>query len=147
MLVDRVAVIAVANYQRIDAVKFGNQHLQHAECVHGSQRVCRMRTEQHFTQRVPEIRPLGDMDGERRQRIGDAVFGRLRQCIAMRRHQREDAQDGGGIAELRAGKNVDAPLVENEVGAGDRRPAAAELAVEADRRRQMLHQQARRGGR
>ncbi len=42
---------------------------------------------------------------------------------------------------MRAGKDVDAALVEEEVGAGDGRAAAAELAVEADRRGQMLHEQ------
>ena len=39
VLVDGVAVIAVANDQRVDAVELGNQHLQHAERVHGAQRV------------------------------------------------------------------------------------------------------------
>src|SRR5579863_8954314 len=58
----------------------------------------------------------------------------------MCRHQREDAQDRRRVAELRAGKNIDATLVENEVGAGDRCAASTELAVEADRRRQVLHQ-------
>ena len=141
MLVDGVAVIAVANHQRIDAVKLGNQHLQHAECVHGPQRVRRVRPQQHLAQGVPQIRPFGDVNGQRGQRVGDAVFGSLRERIAMCGHQREDAQDGCGIAELRAGKNVDAALVENEVGARDGRSAAAELAIEADRRGQMFHQQ------
>ena len=59
----------------------------------------------------------------------------------MRGHEREDAQDGGGVIELRAGLNVDAALVEEEVSAGDGRAAAAELAVEADRGGQVLHEQ------
>ena len=59
----------------------------------------------------------------------------------MRRHQGEDAKDDGGVVELGAGKDVDAALVEHEVGARDGSAAAAELAVEAHRRGQMLHQQ------
>ncbi len=141
VFIDRVAVIAVANDQRIDAVELGDQHLQHAERVHGAQRVRGVGSEQHFAQRVPQIRPFGDVNGERGQRIGDAVFGGLRERVAMRGHQREDAQDRGGVAELRAGKDVDAALVEDEVGAGDGSAAAAELAVEADRGGQVLHQQ------
>ena len=141
VLVDGVAVIAVANDQRVDAVELGDQHLKHAERVHGAQRVRGVRAEQHFAQRVPQIGPFGDVDGEDGQRVGDAVFGGLRERVAVRGHQREDAQDGGGVIELRAGLNVDAALVEQEVGAGDGRAAAAELAIEADRRGQMLHQQ------
>jgi hypothetical protein len=83
------------------------------------------------------------VDGERGQCVGDAVFGGLRERVAVRGHQREDAQDGAGVIELRAGHNVDAALVEHEVGAGNGRAAAAELLVEADRRGQVLHQQRR----
>ncbi len=42
---------------------------------------------------------------------------------------------------MRAGKNVDASLVEDEVRAGNRGAAAAKLAIEADRRGQMFHQE------
>ena len=61
VLVDGVAVIAVANDQRIDAVELGDQHLQNAERVHGAQRVRGVGAEQHFAQRVPEIRPFGNV--------------------------------------------------------------------------------------
>ena len=81
------------------------------------------------------------MDGQRGQGVGDAVFGGLRERVAVRGHQGEDAQDGGGVAELRAGEDVDAALVEDEVGARDGSAAAAELAVEADRGGKVLHQQ------
>ena len=97
--------------------------------------------EQNLAQRVPQVRPFGDGDGENRQRVRDAVFGGLRKRIAVRGHQRKDAQDGGGVVELCAGLNVDAALVEQEVGSGDGRAAAAELAIEAHRRGQVLHQQ------
>ena len=141
VLVDGVAVIAVADDERVDAVEFGDEHFQNAEGVHGAQRVGGVGAEQHFAQRVPEIRAFGDVDGEGGQGVGDAVFGGLRERVAVGGHEREDAQDGGGVVELRAGKNVDAALVEEEVGAGDGGAAAAELAVEADRRGQMLHEQ------
>jgi len=39
VLVDGVAMITVANHQRIDAMEFGNQHFQHAQRMHGSQRM------------------------------------------------------------------------------------------------------------
>ena len=141
VLVDGIAVIAVANHQGVDAVELGNQHLQHAQRMHGAQRVGGVGPEQNLAQRVPQIGPLGDVDGQNRQRVGDAVFGGLRERVAVRGHQREDAQDGAGVVELRAGQNVDAALVEQEVGSGDGRAAAAELAIEADRSGQVLHQQ------
>ena len=119
------------------------QHLQHAQRVHRSQRVRRVRAQQHFAQSVPEIRALGNMNGQRRQRVGDAIFRGLRERVSVRCHQREDAQDGSGVAELRAGEDIDAPLVEDEIGARDGSAPAAELAVEADRCGEVLHQQRR----
>ena len=98
---------------------------------------------QHLAQRVPQVGSLGNVDGQSGQSVGDAVFGGLRERIAVGGHQREDAQDGAGVVELRAGNNVDAALVEDEVGAGDGCAAAAELAIEADRRGQVFHQQRR----
>ena len=85
--------------------------------------------------------PFGHVDGERGQGVGDAVFGGLRKRVAVRGHQGEDAQDGGGVAELGAGEDIDAALVEDEIGAGDGSAAAAELAVEADRGGKVFHQQ------
>ncbi len=119
----------------------GDEHLENAEGVHGAEGVRGMRAEEDFAECVPEIRPLGDVDGEGGQGVGDAVFCGLGERVAVGGHEREDAQDGGGVRELRAGKDVDAALVEDEVGAGDGRAAAAELAVEADGRGQMLHEQ------
>ena len=141
VLVDGVAVVAVADDERVDAVELGNQHLKNAERVHGAQSVRGVRTEQHFAQRVPKVGAFGNGDGQHGQRVGDAVFSGLRERVAVRGHEREDAQDGGSVIELRAGLNVDAALVEEKVGAGDGRAAAAELAIEADRRGQVLHEQ------
>ena len=143
VLVHGVAVIAVADHQRIDAVELRNQHLQHAQRVHRAQRMRGVRSQQHLAQRIPQVRPLGNRDGQHRQRIGNAVFGRLRQRVAVRGHQREDAQDGCGVVELRSGLDVDASLVEQEIGSRDGRAPPPELAIEAHRRRQMLHQQRR----
>jgi len=98
-------------------------------------------SEQDFAQGVPQIGALGDVDGEGGQSVGDAVFGGLGERVAVSGHEREDAQDGAGVVELGAGDDVDAALVEEEVGAGDGGAAAAELAVEADRSGQVLHEQ------
>ena len=143
VLVDGVAVIAVANHQGVDAVELGDQHLQNAEGVHGAQSLGGVGSEQDLAQGVPQVRPFGDVDGEGGQGVGDAVFGGLRERVAVGGHQREDAQDGAGVVELRAGHDVDASLVEEEVGSGNGGAAAAELAVEADRGRQVLHEQGR----
>ena len=56
-------------------------------------------------------------------------------------HQCKDTQNGSGITELCGGQNVDAALIEDKIGSGNRSPASAELLVEADRRGQMFHQQ------
>ena len=141
VLVDGVAVIAVPNHQCVDAVELGNQHLKNAQRVHGAQSVRGVRSQQNFAQRVPQIGPFGNVNGQHRQRVGDAVFRGLRERVAVRGHQREDAQDGAGVVELRARLNVDAALVEQEVSSGNRRAPAPELAIETDRSGQMLHQQ------
>ena len=67
VLVNGVAVIAIANDERIDAVEFRDQHLQHAQRVHRAQRVCGVRSEQHFAQGIPQIRAFGDVDRQRGQ--------------------------------------------------------------------------------
>ena len=59
----------------------------------------------------------------------------------MRGHQRENAQYRRGVIELRARLHIDAALVEQEIGSGNGRSAPPELAIETDRRRQVLHQQ------
>jgi hypothetical protein len=115
VLVHGVAVIAVANHQRIDAVKLRNQHLQNSQRVHGAQRVRRMRSQQHFAQRIPQVRPLGNVNRQHRQRVRNAIFRRLRQRVAVRGHQRKDAQNRRGVVELRSRRNVDAPLIQQEI--------------------------------
>ena len=42
VLVHGVAVIAVADHQRVDAVELGDQHLQHAQRMHGAQSMGRV---------------------------------------------------------------------------------------------------------
>jgi hypothetical protein len=44
------------------------------------------------------------------------------------------------VIELRTGGEVDAALVEQEVGTGNGRTSAAELAIEADRGGHLLHE-------
>ena len=111
--------------------------------MHRAQRVGGMWPKKHFAKRVPEIRPFRNMNGQRGKGIGDPVFRGLRERIAVRGHQREDPQNGACVVELRARNYVDAALVEQKIGAGNRRSAPPELPVEADRRGQMLHQQRR----
>ena len=141
MFIDCVAVITVADDQGVDAVKLGDEHLQNAEGVHGAEGVSGVRPEQDSAQRVPQIRAFRNVDGERGQGVGDAVFSGLRERVAVRGHESEDAQDGAGVIELRSGSDVEAALVEEEGGAGDGDAAAAELAVEADRRGHVFHEQ------
>ncbi len=64
VLVDGVAVIAVADDESVDAVELGDEHLENAESVHGAERVRGVGAEQDFAQGIPQIRPLGDVDGE-----------------------------------------------------------------------------------
>jgi hypothetical protein len=48
VLVDGIAVIAVADDQCVNAVKLGDEHFKHAECVHGAEGVCGVGSEQDF---------------------------------------------------------------------------------------------------
>ena len=141
VLVDGVAVVAIADNESVNAVELGDEHFEHTEGVHGAQGLGRVGPEKNLADGVPEVGSLGDGDGKDGERVGDAVFGGLGKRVAVRGHEREDAENGGGVIELRAGLDVNAALVEEEIGAGDGRAAAAELAVEADRSGQMLHEQ------
>jgi hypothetical protein len=96
MFIHRVAVIAVADNQGVDAVELGDEHLQDAKGVHGAQCLGGVGAEQHFAERVPKIRPLGDVDGQGGQGVCDAVFRSLGEGVAVGCHHGEDAQDGGG---------------------------------------------------
>ena len=89
VFVDGVAMIGVANDERIDAMKFRDEEFKDAERVHRSQRVSGMRTEQNFAQAVPEKWPLGHVDGEDWERFGDTVLGILRERVAVRGDHRE----------------------------------------------------------
>ena len=83
------------------------------------------------------------MNRQRRQRIRDAVFRGLRQRVAVRGHQRKNAQNRRRIVELRSRRNVDPPLIQQKIRPCNRRSPLAKLLVEAHRRRQVLHQQRR----
>ena len=61
VLVDGVAVIAVADDERVDAVELGDEHFQNAERVHGAESMSGVRAEKHFAQSVPEIGAFGDV--------------------------------------------------------------------------------------
>jgi hypothetical protein len=143
VFVDGVAVVAVANDQRVDAVELGDEHLQNAEGVHGAQGVGGVGAEQDFAEVVPEIGALGDVDGEDGERVGDAVFSGLGEGVAVVGDEGEDAQHAVGVCGLgncapgrcRCGPGSSEKSVP---GWG---AALAELLVEADGRGQMLHEE------
>ncbi len=141
VFIDGVAVVAVANNERINAMELGNQHFENAEGMHGAEGVGGVGTEQNFAKVIPEVRAFGDVDGEDGERVGDAVFRGLGEGVAVVADGGEDAEQPVGVGELRGWANVDAALVEEEIGALDGGTALAELFVEADRRGQVFHQQ------
>ena len=143
VLIDGVAVIAVANDQGVDAVELGDEHFKNAEGMHGAQGVRGVGAKQDFAKGIPEVGAFGDVDGEGGERVGDSVFSGLRKRVAVGGHHGEDAEDGRGVIELSAGRDIDATLVEEEVGTRDGGAAAAELLVEADGRGEMLHEKRR----
>ena len=122
-------------------MKLGDEHFQHAQGMHGAQGVRGVRAEQDFAEGIPEIGTFRDMDCQRGQGVCYAVFGGLGEGVAVSGHEGEDAQDGGRVVELGSGRDVDAAVVEQEVGACDGGSAAAELLVETDRGGKVLHQQ------
>src|SRR5450631_3562598 len=81
------------------------------------------------------------MNGEYGQCVGDAILSGLRKCVAVSGHERKNAENGTGVVELRAWKDVNATLVEEEFSTCDRGAAPPELAIEADRSREMLHKE------
>ncbi len=81
------------------------------------------------------------MNGQNGQSVGDAVFSSLGKGVSVRGHQGEDAEDGAGVIELRAGLDINSALVKKEFSSSNGSAAAAELAIKADRSGKMLHQQ------
>ncbi len=128
MLVDGVAMIGVANDQRVNAVELGNKQFQDAECVHGAQRVRGVRSEQDLAQTVPQEWTFGDVHIEHRESVGQAVFGILRQPVAVRRDQREDAKNSLRAGEQRGFGDIDAPVLHHEVGSRNREHVCAVAA-------------------
>ena len=96
MFVDGITVVGVADDQRVDAMEFGNEQLENAQGMHGTQRVRSVRSQQNLAQAVPQKRTFWYVHVEHRQGIGQAVFRMLGQAIAMRRDQSEHAQDSLG---------------------------------------------------
>ena len=56
MFVHGIAVVIVANHQRVDGLKFGEQQVKQAEPVHGAQRSRRVRHDQNLAERLPQVR-------------------------------------------------------------------------------------------
>jgi hypothetical protein len=50
VLVNGVAVVAVADNQGVDAVKFGDKHLKYAEGMHGAECLSGVGAEEDFAQ-------------------------------------------------------------------------------------------------
>ena len=144
VLVDGVAMIRVADDQGVDAVELGDEQLQDAQRMHGAQRVRGVGPEQNFAQTVPQEGSFGDVHIEHRERVGKAVFGVLRQPVAMRRNHGEDAENSFGAGEQRRFGDIDAAILDHEVGAWNRGALASLGAVERlSRRGQSLHEQDR----
>ena len=99
VLIDGVAMIGVADDQRINAVEFGNDKLKHAERVHGAQGVCGVGADQDFAQAVPKKWTFGHLHGKHRQSFGDVVFGTLTQLVAVGGDKSEDAQNTVGVGD------------------------------------------------
>jgi len=136
VFVDGVAVVAVPDDERVDAVELGEEHFEDAEGVHGAEGVGGVGSEEDFAEVVPEVGAFWDVDGEDGESVCDAVFSGLGEGVAVVADGGEDAQEAIGVAELRGGVDVDAALgglkVEGEVCARDRGAAFAELLVKAD---------------
>src|SRR5580658_306417 len=111
VLVDGIAVIRIPYYEGIDAVEFGYEHFEDAECMHSAERVGGVGAEQNFAQCVPEIWALRNVNCEGGKGVSDAVFRGLREGVTVGGHQGEDAQNGGSVVELGSRNDVDAPLV------------------------------------
>src|SRR5277367_2296756 len=111
-------------------MELGDEQLEDAQRVHGSQRMGGIRTEQDFAQAIPQERAFRHLNRQHRKAFGDTVFGALAQLVTMQGYLAKDAQDriavdvGGRFIE------VETAVFEEEIGAGYWSAFAAKLLVE-----------------
>ena len=86
-------MVGVPDDQGIDAVKFGDQQLQHTCGVHFAQGVGGMGAEQDRPQTYPQAGSIFQPGGERWNGCGDALFARRTEGHARVGHQGESSQD------------------------------------------------------
>jgi hypothetical protein len=130
MLVDRVAMIRIANDQRVDAVELGNQQLQNAQGMHGAKRVRGVWPEQYLPQPIPQKGSLRYVHIEHRECVGQAILCILRQPVAMRSDQGKHPQNTLRTSQHSGFRNIDAPVLDHEVGAGNGNPLTPLRPVE-----------------
>ena len=128
VFVDGVAVPGIADDERLDAVKLGDDELEDAECMHGAERMRSPGTEKNFAQAVPQEGTFRHLHGEDGQRVGDAVFRGKAEAIAVPGHEAKHLEDTVGVVDGGAFGEVEAAVIEEEVGCRRRERACGGIA-------------------
>ena len=76
VLVHRVAVVRVADHQRVNPVKLRDQQLQNSQRMHRAQRVSGIGPQQNLLQMPPQRRPFLQMRRKQRQRLRHPLLAR-----------------------------------------------------------------------
>ena len=97
VLVDRVAVIEVADDQRFDSLQFRQEQREQAQRIHRAECVGGVRLEQSFLEVEPQFAAARRRGSQRGQRLLNFVFGGRAELEAVLGHEVEEAEKLFGI--------------------------------------------------
>ncbi len=98
MFVDGVAVVQVAQDQRIDGVNLGENRREQLQGMHGAQRISGVPLQKQFAQVLPCARVLRHGVTQGVPRVGKPALGFEAELGSVPRHEGEELQDHLGIA-------------------------------------------------
>ena len=92
VLIHRVAVVRIADHQRVNPVELRQQQLQNPQRVHHAQRLARKEPQQDLLHVPPQRRPLLQMRRQQRQGLRDPLLAPAFQPAPAPRHRRKQLQ-------------------------------------------------------
>ncbi len=129
MLVDRVAMIKIANHERFHALEFRQQKCEQAKRVHGAQGIGRVRLKQGFLQVKPQLPAPRRRGRERGQSLLDFIFRGGAEFQPVLGHEVKQAQEFFCILQHARLLQKDQAVDHGKIIARNLGPPALKLAV------------------
>src|ERR1700690_1551267 len=130
MLVDRVAMIEVADDEGFNSFEFRQKQSEQTQRVHGTQGVGGVRLQQRLLQIEPEFSASWRRRGERRQSLLDLVFGGGAQLKAMLSHEMKESEKLFRILECARLLEKDQAIDHRKIVAGNLSAPSLKLPVQ-----------------